>query len=131
MNVLEKKCFRLCCQCSSFSLSSLFQLSFSIFHTKLENATNSTCFIHLFLYVPVRSVRSAEIVLRPLFQYSESSYFFICNAIRATVHSSMPYRETFSPPQSASPFSSTRSIFSSPLMITLVFHTDMNSIKTL
>lgn len=78
----------------------------------------------------------AKNVLRALFSYSEGSYFFICNAIRTAVHSSMPYRgETFSLPEhrAATPFSfmstaAQKSIFSSPLMITLVFHTDMYSI---
>lgn len=107
MNVPREKCFRLYCRCLSFSLSSLFQLSFFVFHTKLENVTNSTCFIHLLrscAYTKGRSGRGAEIALRALFSYSEGSYIFICNAIRTAVHSSMPYRgKTFSlPPDSPS-----------------------------
>lgn len=115
MNVPGEKCFRLYCRCLSFSLSSLFQLSFFIFHTKLENATNSTCFIHLLqrscAYVHMGAWGGgggAKIALRALFSYSEDSYFFICNAIRTAVHSSMPYRgETSSLPErrAATPFS--------------------------
>lgn len=105
---------RLFCRCLSFSLSSLFQLSFFIFHTKLENATNSTCFIHLlqrscaYTSGACEGGGGAKIVLRALFSYSAGSYFFICNAIRTAVHSSMPYRgETFSLPEhrAATPFS--------------------------
>lgn len=60
--------------------------------------------LFILLGVPVRTARErreggggAKIVLRASFSYSEGSRFFICNAIRATMHSSMPYRRAAFP----------------------------------